>query len=172
MDVRRRSSELPSLGAFALATLAAASAGAPATRRATERGGSSWYRSLARPPFQPPGWVFGPVWTLLYTLIATSGWRAWRGRRTPARRRSLQLWAAQMALNGLWPWLFFGKHRVRAALVDCALLTATSAAYAKTVRPVDRGASNLFAPYLGWLAFATLLNAEILRRNDRRLSPA
>jgi len=105
------------------------------------------------------------MWTGLYGLIAASGLRTYAAPKGPRRRAALGLWAAQLALNGLWPRLFFGRRRPRAALVDSALLLATSAAYAGIARRVDPTASKLFAPYLGWLAFATLLNAEIVRRN-------
>lgn len=79
----------------------------------------------------------------------------------------MRLWWLQLALNGLWPWLFFGMRRPRAALVDSALLLGTSAAFARSVRRVDRRASRLFVPYLGWLAFVTILNGDIVRRNPR-----
>jgi len=91
----------------------------------------------------------------------------YESRRAPSRDRALGLWAAQLGLNGLWSWLFFEKRSPRAALVDCALLLATSGAYAKTARHVDKAAAKLFVPYVGWVAFATLLNAAIVRRNPR-----
>jgi benzodiazapine receptor len=148
------------LGFSALTSLTAL-AGAEATRE----GLSPWYDGLNKPPFQPPAWLFAPVWTVLYGLIAASGSRIYARPPSPARRRALGLWAAQLGLNGLWSWLFFARRRPRAALVDCALLLATAGAYVKVAHGVDRKAAWLFVPYVGWVAFATLLNEEIVRRN-------
>lgn len=157
---------LPTLAPFAAATAAAAVVGArvsPATRPSTQR----WYRRLRKPPYQPPPQVFGPVWTALYPLIATSGWRVYEGSRGKARRRALGLWGAQMALNGLWSPLFFGARRKRLALADSALLLGTAVGYVSQARRVDRAAAWLFLPYVGWLGYATLLNLGIVQRNPR-----
>lgn len=154
-------SDKASLLGFGLLTTLTALAGGQSTRR----GLSPWYEQLEKPPFQPPPWLFAPAWTFLYGLIATSGWRVYRSARSPQRRRALRLWFAQLGLNGLWSWLFFGRRRPRAALADSALLLGTSAAYLRAARGVDRTASRLFIPYVGWLAFATLLNEEVVRRN-------
>lgn len=158
----------PALAGFTLATAAAAAAGSlssPRSRPSAHRPPPRWYRRLEKPPFQPPPWLFGPVWTGLYTLIATSGWRVYSSPKSSRRRAALALWGTQLALNGIWPALFFGKRRPRAALVDSALLFSTSVAYARMARKVDPTSAKLFVPYIGWLAFATLLNAEIVRRN-------
>lgn len=156
-----------SLGAAALfagATIAAAATGA---RSSSAR--SPWYRSLAKPPWQPPPAAFAPVWTALYALGAASGWRSWRSPR-PARRRALALWGLQLALNAAWSPLFFGLRRPRAALVDAALLVPAVGAYALAARRADPLAAVLVLPYLGWSAFALALNAEIVRRNPSRLA--
>jgi len=158
---RSRSADVAALLAFGLLT----SLTALASGRSTRGGLSPWYEKLNKPPFQPPAWLFAPVWTFLYGLVATSGWRIYRRPRSPQRRRALGLWAAQLGMNGLWSWLFFGKQRPRAALVDCALLLGTATAYLPAARGVDKTAANLFVPYVGWLAFANLLNEEIVRRN-------
>lgn len=100
-------------------------------------------------------------------MIATSGWRVYRRPRSQARSRALGLWGVQLALNGLWPWLFFGKHRPRAALADSALLLGTSIAYTRITKRVDRNAAKLFVPYVGWLSFLTLINGDIVRRNPK-----
>ena len=125
----------------------------------------AWYAALEKPPFNPPKAVFPPVWTLLYGLIAVSGWRVWH--RAPSTRRSaaLALWGAQLVTNAAWSKLFFGAKRPRAALADVAGLLALIGAYAAVAREVDEPAAWLMAPYGAWVAFATLLNEEIVRRN-------
>jgi translocator protein len=125
----------------------------------------AWYRALRTPPFTPPSGLFGPVWTLLYALIAVSGWRVWRRPDSPERTRALALWAAQMATNAAWTPLFFGARRPTAALVDLGAQLAATAGYTAAAARVDRPAAALMAPYLGWTTFAGVLNAEIVRRN-------
>lgn len=121
-----------------------------------------WYAGLAKPAFNPPGWVFGPVWTILYVLIAIAGWRVWHADRTGA---AMKLWWAQLALNFLWTPAFFGAHRIGLALVVILFLLATIVAFIVAARRTDRAAAWLFAPYAAWVAFATLLNASILALN-------
>lgn len=151
---------------LALASFAALTLGAAAIGRAAAAGSPGlWYRALRKPPFQPPSWVFGPVWTLLYGLIATSGYRVWKAEPSKARNRALVLWGAQLALNGAWTPLFFGAKRKRAAFVDLLALLGVVAAYAETARKVDKPAAAIVLPYLGWLGFAGLLNEELIRRN-------
>lgn len=132
---------------------------------ATSRGKGLWYRLLRKPSWNPPDWVFGPVWTVLYGMIATSGWRVWR--KPPSRERSaaLGLWGAQLALNTGWTLLFFGEHQKAAALADLGLLIGSVGAYSGVAAKVDRPAALLMVPYLGWTSFAGALNAEIVRRN-------
>jgi tryptophan-rich sensory protein len=130
---------------------------------------SPWYRALAKPGWQPPPSAFGPVWTALYALTATSGWRAWRSRR-PGYRRAVALWGAQLAVNAAWSPLFFGLRRPRVALADAALLVPAIALYGRAARRVDRLAAALVLPYLAWSGFALALNAEIVRRNARLLA--
>lgn len=126
-----------------------------------------WYRHLRKPPFQPPPAVFGPVWTALYTLIGLSGYRVWRAPRSRARTAALRLWGAQLAFNAAWSPLFFRAHALRAALADSGLLFAASALYTRKAAQVDRTAAGLAVPYTGWVLFATVLNAAIVRRNSR-----
>jgi tryptophan-rich sensory protein len=117
-----------------------------------------WYAGLAKPPFNPPAWVFGPVWTLLYVVIAVSGWRTWQRDRGGWPMR---LWWAQLALNFLWSPVFFAAHRIGLALlVVLALLAAILSFIAASWRP-DRVAAWLFMPYAAWVAFASLLNGAI-----------
>lgn len=124
-----------------------------------------WFRSLRKPSYQPPSWLFGPVWSVLYGTIAYSGWRVWRAKPSRARTRSLALWAGQLALNGAWTPLFFGARRPGLALADIVALDVAAAAYAASAARVDRTAAIVFAPYLAWLGFATLLNGSITVKN-------
>ena len=117
-----------------------------------------WYAGLAKPPFNPPNWIFAPVWTLLYIMVAVAGWRTWqRGARSTA----MTVWFIQLALNFIWSPVFFGAHRIGAALVIVAALLATIIAFIVICWPRDRAAALLFTPYAAWVAFATLLNGAL-----------
>lgn len=153
---------LASLAGFGALNAAAALSGL----RYSVRG--LWYRTLRKPSFQPPAFVFGPVWTILYALDAYSGWRVFRRRGIPGGRRALALYGLQLGLNAAWSWLFFGRHRVRLALADILALDAALAAYLLAARRVDRRAAWAVAPYLAWTGFATALNARITMLNPRR----
>jgi tryptophan-rich sensory protein len=160
---RGRENEWLALAAFTAVTAMAPAIGmrsSPADPRIAE-----WYDRLEKAPFTPPDAAFGPVWTALYALIATSGWRVWRAPPSHARTRALALWATQLGLNTLWTPLFFGERRTKAAFADILLLCATVSAYTMTSRKVDRGAARMMIPYLAWLTLATSLNEEIVRRN-------
>ncbi len=123
---------------------------------------AEWYPTLRKPSWTPPGWVFGPVWTLLYPVVAVAGWRAWREGRG---RKRLLIYLVQMALNAAWPWLFFAARRPALALIDVVLLFAAILATAVGFWRVHRGAALLLVPYLGWVGFAAALNYEIWRLN-------
>jgi tryptophan-rich sensory protein len=127
-------------------------------------GPGDWYAGLTKPPWNPPNWVFGPVWTALYIAIAVAGWRVWLSSG-PARRLALGLWLAQWALNALWSWLFFGLHHPGAALVEIVILWLVILAFTVTAHPLSRAATYLFVPYLLWVSFATALNAAIWHLN-------
>lgn len=117
-----------------------------------------WYAGLAKPFFNPPNWIFGPVWSVLYILVAIAGWRVWQ--RDPWGG-AMRLWIAQLVLNFLWSPTFFGLQQPGLALlVIVALLGATSGFMVLASRK-DGIAAGLFAPYAAWVAFATLLNASI-----------
>jgi translocator protein len=151
---------------IALASFAALTMGAAAMGRvANPKSSRVWYRTLRKPPFQPPSWVFAPTWTALYGLMAASGYRVWKKTPSKHRTRALALWGTQLVLNGAWSPLFFGARRKRAAMADLIGLLGAVAAYTGTARKVDKSAAAMMVPYLGWLAFAGLLNEEIIRRN-------
>jgi tryptophan-rich sensory protein len=113
-----------------------------------------WYASLAKPSWNPPNWIFGPVWTVLYAMIGVAGWRLWRRRAASAGMRALQAFAAQLALNFAWTPAFFGLQRPGLALaVIVALLGAIAATIALSWR-TDRVAAVLLMPYMAWVSFA------------------
>jgi translocator protein len=118
----------------------------------------AWYDGIAKPPFNPPDWIFAPVWTLLYILVAVAGWRTWL--RAP-RSVAMAVWFAQLALNFVWSPVFFGAHRPGAALVIVTALLATILIFIVMRWPRDRIAALLFTPYAAWVAFASLLNGAI-----------
>lgn len=124
-----------------------------------------WYRQLAKPPFNPPAWIFGPVWTLLYMLMGVSAWLVWRRPGLPAAQYPLLLFAVQMTLNGAWSWIFFGFHRTGLALIDILLLWAAIAATLLSFWRIRKTAAVLLIPYLLWVTFAVYLNASLWRLN-------
>lgn len=148
---------VPSLAVFIVLTVLAASFGA-----AFQPG--DWYAHLDKPTWTPPNAVFAPMWSALYLAIAIAGWRLWRstGRFVAA----LQIWMAQLFLNALWSFLFFGIHRMDIAFVDIALLLATIVAFIVTARRHSLAASWLFVPYALWVAFAAALNFTVWQLND------
>jgi tryptophan-rich sensory protein len=121
-----------------------------------------WYSALAKPAFNPPNWLFAPVWALLYVLIAISGARTWA--RAP-RSTEAWLWWAALALNFLWSPTFFVAREPGLALVVVVAMLVCIVAYTLTVWPRDRIAAGLFVPYALWVAFAATLNASIWRLN-------
>lgn len=127
----------------------------------------SWYRDLNKPSFTPPDAAFPIVWTALYAMIAWSGWRVWSAAPSRERNAALRLWVSQLAENAQWSKLFFGQHNPALALGDIVALEGTIMTYISAARKVDRAAGNAFIPYAAWVAFATVLNAEIVRRNPR-----
>ena len=122
----------------------------------------AWYAGLNKPAFNPPNWVFGPVWTILYVLIAIAGWRVFS---SAGGGTALAVWIAALALNFLWSPMFFGLRRPALALAIVVGLLVAIVAFILLSWPVDRVAALLFLPYAVWVAFATTLNAAIVRLN-------
>jgi benzodiazapine receptor len=118
-----------------------------------------WYSSLEKPWFTPPGWVFGPVWTVLYLLIGWVGARKWLSGGHRA------LWALQMALNFAWSPVFFGLQRPRAALAIIVGLLVTIALFIFGEWRRDPLSARLFLPYAAWVSLATCLNVGIVVLN-------
>lgn len=118
-----------------------------------------WYEGLRKPPLNPPSWVFGPVWSVLYLGIAVAGWLVWRAR--PASATPLALWGVQLALNAAWSWLFFGLNRPGVALVEIGLLLVLLVATTVAFSRVHTWAALLLVPYAAWVSFAVYLNAGL-----------
>lgn len=122
---------------------------------------SPWYEGLVKPPFNPPNSVFGPVWTVLYVLMAWAFFRVLRSHKGAERRHAIALFLAQITLNAVWSVAFFGFHSPAAGLVVILLLMAALAATIHAFLAIDRIAGGALVPYLGWVGFAALLNVSI-----------
>jgi len=128
---------------------------------ATASSVTDWYTTLNKPPFNPPDWVFAPVWTALYLMMAVAAWRVWRLPGSELRSRGLWLFGVQLVVNLAWSFLFFGWQRIELALFDILLLLVLIALNLRWFWQLDRVAGWLLLPYLAWVAFATLLNASL-----------
>lgn len=124
-----------------------------------------WYAALAKPPWNPPSWVFGPVWTVLYVGIAVAGWLIWRRGGMGAQRVPLTLFCVQLALNAAWTPLFFGLRNLGLAFLEILLLWLAVTATLRAFSRVSRVAAYLLAPYLCWVTFAALLNFAVWQLN-------
>lgn len=122
-----------------------------------------WYAGLAKPPFNPPNWLFAPVWTMLFALMALAAFRVLRRPvDTPGRAQALLAYHVQLALNMLWSCAFFGLNSPASGLVVIALLLAAMIWTMRRFAALgDRLSVGLFVPYLAWVSFAALLNASI-----------
>jgi translocator protein len=132
----------------------------------TARNVAPWYRELDKPAFTPPGWLFGPVWTILYGLMAFAIWRVLRlPEATPWRTAALALFAAQLLLNAAWPWLFFGLNSPLAGLLNIVPQWLLVVATILAVWQVDSLAAWSLIPLAAWVGFAVVLNWTIWRLN-------
>lgn len=124
-----------------------------------------WYATLDKPSWNPPSWVFGPVWTVLYAMMAVGAWLVWREGGWKRRRAPLAVFVLQWALNALWTPLFFGMHRIGLALCDILLLWATLVLLVPMFWHARALAGALLVPYLAWVTFAAVLNFTLWRMN-------
>lgn len=131
-----------------------------------------WYAALEKPPWNPPAWIFGPVWTVLYVMMAVAGWLVWRSPEPPGgarggwsagRRAAFGAFAVQLALNGAWSWLFFGLHRPALAFAEIVALWLAILLTTILFWRVRAAAGALLLPYLAWVGFAAALNLELWR---------
>jgi benzodiazapine receptor len=149
---------------WALLTFAAAAVGAVASVEA-----GAFYAQLVRPAWAPPAWVFGPVWSALYALMAISAWLVWRRRGFAAARTALALFVAQLVANALWSWLFFAWHRGALAFAEVLVLWCLIVATIVSFQRVSSLAAACLYPYLAWSTFASALTFAIWRLNPQLL---
>ncbi|MDZ7839251.1 MAG: TspO/MBR family protein [Gammaproteobacteria bacterium] len=145
------------LAGFLLLCLAVSGVGGAITATSVD----TWYPALNKPWFNPPDWIFAPVWTLLYIMMAVAGWRVWRTPASPGRRNALLLFLVQLTLNLSWSLLFFGYQQIGMALVEIVTLLAAIAANTLVFWRLDRLAGALFVPYVAWVTYAALLNLSL-----------
>ena len=125
-----------------------------------------WYYGLNKPSWQPPDWLFGPVWTVIFLLMGSAFVLAWEQLTSPAARmRLFGLFALNGGLNTVWSFLFFNFRRPDLALIEIVPFFGSLLLMVWTVYPLDRRAAWCFVPYIAWVVFATALNIAIIRRN-------
>ena len=132
-----------------------------------------WYAGLAKPSWRPPNWLFGPVWAVIYGLIAVSGWLVWLQAGWAGAAVPLAIYAVQLVLNGLWSAIFFGLRRLGWALAEMLLLWLSILGCIVTFFPIHAGAAWMLVPYIVWVSFAMVLNFTVWRLNlpGRTASP-
>ena len=146
---------------YGILTLACVAAASILGQIATTPNSPTWYAGLVKPPFNPPNWVFAPVWTTLYVLMAVALWRVLRLPSSPARRTALTLFFVQLALNAAWSWMFFAAHSPLLGLINIVPQLIAVIAAAIACGRVDKIAGWCLAPLACWVGFATLLNASV-----------
>ena len=124
-----------------------------------------WFAALKKPAWNPPSWIFGPVWTALYAMMAAAAWLVWQRGGWKEQRKPLLIFLAQLALNAVWTPLFFGLHRPGVAFAEIVLLWLAIVATLVAFRPVNRTAAWLLVPYLAWVSFAAVLNGTLWSLN-------
>ena len=146
-------------------TYAAAGVGSAAAANA-----GAFYDALVRPEWAPPAWVFGPVWTVLYGMMAIAAWLVWKERGLRLGAVPLGIFLVQLAVNALWSWLFFTFGLGAMAFVDIVVLWLLIVATIVTFKPISTLAGWLLVPYLLWVSFATLLTYTIWQMNPGTLT--
>ena len=148
------------LAGWLLATFAAGGVGAIASARA-----GVFYGQLVQPAWAPPAWLFGPVWSVLYLLMAVAAWLVWRKHGFQRASTALSLFVCQLFANALWTWLFFGMNRGALSLAEIAVLWLLIVTTIAAFWPLQRAAALMLAPYLAWVSFASCLNWSIVHLN-------
>ena len=133
---------------------------------ATMRSLPTWYASLHKPSFSPPGWIFGPVWTVLYLLMGIALYLVLRkGFSTPGIKTAIIVFAIQLIINTVWSFLFFGAESTLLGLIDVVLLWAAIIVTIGAFADVSKPAALLLVPYILWVSFAAVLNFYLWRLN-------
>lgn len=151
--------------AWLIASFATGAVGALATRNARE-----FYGGLVKPAWAPPGWLFGPVWTVLYVLMGIAAWLVWRSAGWSGAAGALSLYVAQLVVNAAWSWIFFAWRRGALAFADILVLIVLIVATLVGFARVSGVAAALLVPYLAWVLFATALTRAVWRANPDQLS--
>lgn len=128
-------------------------------------GNTEWYNSLNMPSFQPPSWIFGPMWTLLYTLMGIAAARIWHISEDGLRSSAVRLFIIQLILNLIWSPLFFGMQNPLIALIVIVLMWIFILLTIISFSKIDKLSAYLLVPYIAWVSFATLLNASVVYLN-------
>jgi benzodiazapine receptor len=156
-DRPKESRNLVGLFAFIVICLIISGIGGTITASSVE----TWYQALEKPIFNPPDWVFAPVWTLLYIIMGIAAWRVWRLRSFEATGKALGVFALQLGFNLAWSFLFFGLQRIDLALVEIVILLVAIIVNAIMFWRIDRLAGLMLMPYIAWVTYATVLNASL-----------
>lgn len=123
---------------------------------------TTWYPTLEKPVFNPPNWIFAPVWTLLYIMMGIAAGLVWTNSSDEkTTKKGLGFFAVQFGLNALWSYLFFGLHNPFLALIEIVLLWLMILETYNVFKKIDKTAALLLIPYLAWVSFAVILNASI-----------
>ena len=154
--------DLCDLFGFIILCLAVSAVGGAITATSLD----TWYQALEKPPFNPPDWVFAPIWTALYILMGIAAWRVWRLRSFVNSRKALLAFAVQLGLNLAWSFLFFGLQRIDLALVDIFILLIAIIVNSVMFLRIDRLAGLIFVPYIVWVTYATILNTSLWLLNE------
>jgi tryptophan-rich sensory protein len=147
------------LAGFIVLCLAAGALGGLATAQSV----TVWYPTLTKPTWNPPAWVFAPVWTTLYVLMALAAWRVWR--RGAIAKSALQLFIVQLALNVAWSFIFFGARNPGLAFAEIIVLWLAIIATTRAFWRLSQPAGMLMLPYIVWVSFAAVLNFTVWRLN-------
>ena len=131
----------------------------------TARSVGTWYLTLQKPEFTPPGWLFGPVWTLLYFLMGLSFYLIWNARDTHMKKSAIVVFAIQLILNVSWSGAFFGMRSIIGGLIIIVALWLAIVLTMYLFRQISRPAATMLFPYLAWVSFASILNYELWRLN-------
>ncbi|BAH40366.1 MAG TPA: tryptophan-rich sensory protein [Gemmatimonas aurantiaca] len=155
-----KSRSVPALIVWLIVCFAAAYIGAMATRDAP-----TFYAQLSLATWAPPASVFGPVWTVLYAMMAVAAWMVWERRPAPGADTAIRLFVVQLAVNALWSWVFFAWHRGALAFLNIVVLWILIVVTIVLFKRVKPTAALLLAPYLAWVSFATALAYSAWQRN-------